>query len=532
MNLPRTPLLATCRLLVALAVAGLLAARPAALSAADAVVGTGSAASCTETAFDSTLAAVQGSAGGVITFSCGSSPHTILLTTPKFISADVELHGGDLVTLSGGNATALFQIYGGAALTLTGITLTRGYGVYGAIENFGTLTVRQSRLVSNEATGDGGAILNHGSLSLVNSTVSENKARKLGGGVLINAGSAVIVGSQFRDNRTTLATTASDGGGGAGVAVASGATLTVEGSTFSGNTTTATFAQGGGISSAGTITVSNSLLTLNSASRGGGIAVLGGTATVTGSTFHGNLAVYGGGIRQTAGSLTVAGTSFTRNGYQSDGLRVTTGGGGLSWDGGTAELTDVTISDNWASYGGGFDHANGTTRLTNVTISGNAAVGGGGFDQGAGSITLVNATVAGNSAPFFAGGIASRGGTISLANTLLAGNVHPDTGRGSNCSKTLAPSNFSLSSDLTCGFGAGRDDVDVKIGPLAANGGPVLTHLPLRGSPAIDTGGGGSCPASDARGTTRPQGQACDIGAVEVTADDLLLRIYLPGIGR
>jgi hypothetical protein len=35
------------------------------------------------------------------------------------------------------------------------------------------------------------------------------------------------------------------------------------------------------------------------------------------------------------------------------------------------------------------------------------------------------------------------------------------------------------------------------------------------GSPAIDTGNATGCPPTDQRGVTRPQGLACDIGAVE-----------------
>jgi hypothetical protein len=59
-----------------------------------------------------------------------------------------------------------------------------------------------------------------------------------------------------------------------------------------------------------------------------------------------------------------------------------------------------------------------------------------------------------------------------------------------------------------------------QLGPLAANGGPTLTRAPADGSPAIDHGGtrATGCPATDQRGVSRPQGPACDIGAVEVRA--------------
>jgi Ca2+-binding RTX toxin-like protein len=52
---------------------------------------------------------------------------------------------------------------------------------------------------------------------------------------------------------------------------------------------------------------------------------------------------------------------------------------------------------------------------------------------------------------------------------------------------------------------------------LAANGGPTLTHLLRSESPARD--GGSACSSSDQRGAARPQGPACDIGAVELVLD-------------
>jgi hypothetical protein len=65
------------------------------------------------------------------------------------------------------------------------------------------------------------------------------------------------------------------------------------------------------------------------------------------------------------------------------------------------------------------------------------------------------------------------------------------------------------------GSPAGR--LNPRLGPLANNGGPTPTRAPLAGSPAIDTGPAAPCPtAVDQRGVARPQGQRCDIGAVEV----------------
>ena len=77
--------------------------------------------------------------------------------------------------------------------------------------------------------------------------------------------------------------------------------------------------------------------------------------------------------------------------------------------------------------------------------------------------------------------------------------------------------------DTSCSIAgaANQQGVDPLLGPLAANGGPTATHLPTVGSPAIGvipSGTPGLCDAStpsDQRGVARPQGGACDVGAVE-----------------
>ncbi len=63
-----------------------------------------------------------------------------------------------------------------------------------------------------------------------------------------------------------------------------------------------------------------------------------------------------------------------------------------------------------------------------------------------------------------------------------------------------------------------RPNVDPMLGTIVDNGGPTPTMLPGDGSEAID---GGTCVAglsTDQRGVARPQGPACDIGAVESVA--------------
>lgn len=491
--------------------------------ASDGVVGSGAAGSCTEAAFDAVLNTVQATGGGIVTFNCGAAAHTIVFSAQKAISANVELRGGGLITLSGGNSTGLLQVLSGQTLTLRSITITRGSSATGAIETFGRLDIRDSQLTANTSAGSGGAITAHGDVSLTNVILSGNVAAGLGGGLYIDGGTTTIANSQLNDNQ------AANGGG---IAVGAGSNLVVSNSRFQRNQGTAAFAEGGALRSAGQATVSDTVFVLNNAGRGGGAYIAGGSATFTRSTFDTNWGAYGGGIRQVGGTLTVTDSTFTHNGYNASGAQVSTGGGGLSWDGGAATLSGVLISGNWASYGGGFDLVNGAPTLTNVTLSGNTAVGGGAFDQGGGTLSLTNVTVAENRASFFAAGISSRTGTLTIKNVLLSANLHPQTLQGFNCNKALATGTFSLSSDVTCGLEAGRNSVALPLGPLALNGGHTATHLLPEGSPAIGAGTGIGCPATDQRGVARPVGAACDVGAVEATAADFIRRLYLPEVRR
>ncbi len=72
--------------------------------------------------------------------------------------------------------------------------------------------------------------------------------------------------------------------------------------------------------------------------------------------------------------------------------------------------------------------------------------------------------------------------------------------------------------------GAGNITADPLLGPLQHNGGFTQTHLPDPGSSAIDAGIAAPCLSdTDQRGVPRPQGSACDLGAVEaIDANDLI----------
>jgi CSLREA domain-containing protein len=197
-------------------------------------------------------------------------------------------------------------------------------------------------------------------------------------------------------------------------------------------------------------------------------------------------------------------------------------GGGIVWQGGLT-IDQCTFSDNLATSafefffpigGAAILVGIGDTTITNSTLTGNTSlVGwGGSVVSFLRQLHLANVTITGNQAP-------SGGGLFLLAAGYVANTIIADN-PGGDCLSTgpFDSSDHNLDSDNSC-FLTGPGDlsgVAPLLGPLADNGGPTDTHALLAGSPAIDAGG--TCPATDQRGVTRPQGPACDIGAFEAAA--------------
>ena len=460
------------------------------------VVGNGVPGSCGEAALDTALAR-----GGTISFNCGSAPHTILLTGPKLIYAHTAIDGGGAITLDGRHAHRLFDVGSGVTLMLNNLTLSNGYAsgadggaiANGSADGGGTLIINASRLLNNRAGGSGGAIVSYGPLTINNSLLEGNQA--LNGGALYprwSGAQTTIVNSVLRDNR---ATDTIDGWGGA-ILAWDGAPVAIESSAIYGNSAR----YGGGI-----YNFANSVLTLGSD-----------------TLLHNNAATIVGGGLYNAGTAWLINATLSGNSAY--------GGGGLFNDrpDSMASLTNVTLSENSASAGGGLYNNLGTATLTNVTLSENSASAGGGLYNNLGTATLTNVTLSGNSAAVSGGGIYRNDGVVQVMSTIVANSPF-----GGNCVGGSTNNGFNLSSDNTCGFGVGRDSVDVMLNPLADNGGPTQTHMPQPGSPAIDTVATGCPPPfTDQRGGTRSMdgdgdGSArCDAGAVEYGA--LLRRVYVP----
>lgn len=455
---------------------------------ADKGVGNGDPASCTETALNTAL-----SGGGNVTFNCGAAPKTITLTSQKTISATTTIKGGSLITLSGGNATRLFFVDGGATLTLQNIVLSDGCTAApncttddgGAIDNRGSLVLTDSTIQNSVAGFSGGAIVTYGPLTITRSTLANNSA--LNAGAIYprwGAAQVTIANSVLRDNQ---ATGSSGNGLGGAMLLWDGPTVSIADSDLAGNLAAV---QGGAISnpfanssiSLQRTQVRNNRNTSSSTSTSGAGIYNGGTATLTNITLSGNTgASSGGGI----------------------------------YNSGTATLANVTLSGNAGTLGGGI-YNSATATLTNVTLSANSASSDGGGIANSSSVTLTNVTLSGNSA-IRGGGIRDNLGVTTLRNVILA-----DSPSGGNCSAAPGGVSFnatySLVTDSSCTLTGTGNQVNTPagLGPLVNNGGFTQTHLLQPGSAAIEGGTNAGCPPADQRGVPRPLGVTCDVGAVEV----------------
>jgi hypothetical protein len=168
-------------------------------------------------------------------------------------------------------------------LTLVDLTVQNGRTTNengGGIYNFGTLTLQNTRILSNTAAGassGGAAIFNTGELIIQNSEISGNTAGSVGGGIYSWTNTAVTITHSLIANNE-------------------------------GN-------QGGGLYSLGTAVVTNSTIRDNFAPvLGGGLVMFSGSVLLDGVTVSGNQSDgYGGGVLNDGGSLTISNSTISGN---------------------------------------------------------------------------------------------------------------------------------------------------------------------------------------------------------------------------
>jgi predicted outer membrane repeat protein len=304
--------------------------------------------------------------------------------------------------------------------------------------------------------------------------------------------------------------------------------LTLSQDRFVANASTET---AGAVANRGSITsITTTRFMRNSTSlSGGAIYNFGSVGPVTEDLFSGNTAVDGPGAIDNEEDMTsIDDDTFVANTSQAEAGAVTTANS-------LGELSGDTFSDNvsYGGLGGGFENVLGNVgSITDDTFVGNQATAGygqgGAMVLGTGTVGLLADDTIVDNAAVTGGGIEVEDGTItSIEGVVLADNTAttgPDCALDTSFGGGITDGGHNLVGSLAggCPFGGSHQDVigvDPDLEPLGPYAGLTETEPPAPGSPVIDAGGPAPCPtATDQSGTPRPQGPACDIGAVEYVA--------------
>jgi hypothetical protein len=439
---------------------------------------------------------VAAQSGDTIDFAPGLAGQTITLTSGELAitkSLDIEGLGADQLTISGNNASRVFDVGAGATVTIAGMTITDGLAdgsspgfisAGGGILNSGNLTLANDVLSNNQAVGDaveiapglrpggavGGGIENRGSLTASASTFTGNQAVGFDGrsgaqagntvgGAIDNSGAASIADSQFTFN-VGQAGSDEDGSRSAsssGGAINNAGSLTIAGSTFSHNQAVGgdnsvgdirpglgvggAILSGGPIGPLATLSISGCTFDHNQ-------AIGGNDNTGTGSVLTGPNDAFGGGVHVSGGIATVSRCTFDHN-------AAIAGAGAASQNGGLAEgggmdgsnffaprIVDVTVSDCTFTHNSVIGGAGGTGG------NGGDAWGGGLADLLGATLTVSDSIVDHNLAIGGAGGAGGNGGDG------LGGGVYEDA------LSTLALTGATVDHNLAIGGAAGTGGSD------------------------------------------------------------------------
>jgi Zn-dependent metalloprotease len=277
---------------------------------------------------------------------------------------------------------------------------------------------------------------------------------------------------------------------------------------------------------------------IGKAASDGLVKIASGTYTDPGSsvvTINKSITLSGGwdSLFSSQKGVTIVDGGGVRNGIYSNtsGIYVTvdhfvvqnskgTNGGGIYVYGPRFTLINSSVINNTAETGAGIYFAlnnyYGELTISNSTISENIAnISGGGVYMADGTSFINYSTIAYNNTNGSGGGtVAASKATLYMLNTLIANNTaainSPD------CSGSMSAFYILVRNASGCGA-ASVNGNKINVDPLlnASLSGVLPQHALQAGSPAIDAGDTGDCPAYDQRGMPRPYGSTCDIGSYE-----------------
>lgn len=480
---------------------------------------------------DAGVSIVGAGSGVSIIDGSGNGNNRIITLDASVTGKSVSISG---VTIQGGNLSAEGSaiLIDRNYLSLSDCVLqdNRSNGAHGgAVMVAGadsSLSVQSCQFLNNsvQGAGNGGAIYSNGSLFVSDSTFAGNGTQAgqngKGGAVYLNNGAGQVLDSTFSGN-------SADGDGGA-FYNASSNDVVIDNSAFEGNRNLGGIGVGGAVyNQSESLILSNSDFIDNSV---GGAIFNEGLLIADACYFSGNSSAnFDGGAIQNDHILVLRDSVVIDN-------SVSPGQGGGIYVNGQALIENSTIANNSSDFDGGGIYVtpgSNSVRIDNSTIFGNeATINGGGLF--AGETTLLNnVTIADNSAAS-GGGLYTQFETY-FSNSIIAGN---SAASGPDCfyfvGLFVANGPNLVENSAGCTFtGDVQDAINGSpdlAAELAANGGPgigrngaqaFLTLALQAGSPALDAGEDASCLSKDQRGISRPQGEACDLGAFEAgsTAD-------------
>ena len=398
-----------------------------------------------------------------------------------------------LITKNAGFPAGVFNDTG-ATLTIDNTRITDQNDEAYGMENKGQLVMKGGELSNNSDSSCCSAFTNYegGSATFDGTLITGNGGQ---GEVFINSGELTFTNVTYEFNLT-------------GIRNSEAATFTVRGSTIRGNGRY-------GIENRGTLLLTNSTVSGNGNFEGGVGITNSGVAEITRSTVQGNgvndedpdFDLQGVGItNEKAGTLTLTESTVSDNG----------GGGVVS--SGTADITKSLIYNNGAddldSDGGDGDGITnqGAMTLTNSTVTNNSGIGIRNLTNG--TLEIAYSTIAFNGGTFYIG-ISNDAApeAVTFFGTIIAEDF--------SCTRPITSKGYNITSSEPgdCGILQDTDitGTDGGLTPPADNGGPTLTRALQEDSPALDKIPADVCKVeTDQRGVSRPQGEACDIGAFEV----------------
>ncbi len=502
------------------------------------VVGTGTAASCTETALRDAVAMVAGGANRPITFNCGMAA-TIRITRSIDLAMgrSFTFDGGGEVTIDAQGMSRIFyyrhpnfQEASAATLTFQHLTLANGRSSGPRIAVEGTPPCSTGYGVD---AGGGAIWIRNARTRVIDVTFRDNQTPDIGpdmgGGGIYVVGNVetVVVGSRFVNGR---------GANGGGIGSLFG-NLRVFNSTFENNRATGFGANNNDMAS-GCPRQPDGQYQTGSGGNGAAICMDGGenyTVVLCGNTFRNNHAnAIGGAVFRTANvmrqTLTVDRCLFDGNNVGLDTGTMHTGDSGAIYvHNARLELRDSTFANNGAFAGAGAIKVTSTiVDFVNTTFFGNH------IDRGIGGAlalfgsmgTIRNCTfsnnVVGGGGGFFAAAIATGSATmpIDVSNTIFANNTTMDANAGMQCQGMAMsgannlqwPRNHTVGGRADTPCSAGITFADPMLGALGDNGGPTPTCRP--GAPMATVQIGTMCPMTDQTG--RARAMPCTCGSVEV----------------